>query len=158
MLPKQKPSQTKLPLSNPLPQNEKWCAWEVPAPSVAKERLSKEKQLMAAHGGARAAHGESLSRNKLNRPRLPDTLSEKRDYNTQKFTRRLEFSAVLAEFSKRLADFSPSEGGKRADKFAVLLIPFVRPTPQRLKSFDGSKKTRKKLARAITLRIFVPLK
>ena len=158
MLPKQRPSQAKLPLPNPLPQNEKWCAWEVPAPSVAKERSSKEKQPMAAHGGARAAHGESLSRNKLNRPRLPDTLSEKRDYNTQKFTRRLEFSAVLAEFSKRLADFSPSEGENEPISSPVLLIPFVRPTPQRLKSFGGSKKTRKKLARAITLRIFVPLK
>ena len=34
-----------------------------------------------------------------------DTLSEKRTLGAQKFTRRLEFSAVLVDFSKRLADF-----------------------------------------------------
>ena len=65
---------------------------------------------MAAHDGARGAHGESLSRNSTAHPGFPDTLSKKRNCDAQKFTRRLENSAVLAEFSKRLADFPASEG------------------------------------------------
>ena len=42
---------------------------------------------------------------------MADTLSEKQAFGVQKFTRRLEFSAVLVEISKRRVDFSRKPSG-----------------------------------------------
>ena len=140
MLPKQKPSQAKLPLPSPLPQNEKWCAWEVPAPSVAKERSSKEKQLMAAHGGARAAHGESLSRNST-APHGFLTLCRKNGTAMYKNSQGvLKILQCLQNFQNALQIF-PLLRGNPSDKFPrFCLFHLSAQQPNHRKVSMGQKK------------------